>query len=87
MTKKVYEKNHQFAGFSIAEGKNGWIIETWSAYQGDTTGKKYLVEYTEKWPKGEDLNHFQKDSSVYWGDILFQESFPDRILRKGHKVL
>lgn len=51
-----YEQRGEWAGFTVHEAGTGWVIEFWSAQQGQLTGQKLLLPYGfQDLQKGQDL--------------------------------
>lgn len=40
-----YEANGEWSGLTAWRAPKGWIIEKWTAVQGDRTGGRYLIPY------------------------------------------
>ena len=89
----TYEKRGQASRYTVREGEKGWIIESWSNYTGDVSGRKVSMPFDEKYPRGLDLEKYYNEFMVY-GDMLFEYSKSvgqdptsnGRVLRKGHTV-
>ena len=43
--RRTYTYRSEWAGYSLTRSARGWIVETWSAVQGEMTGTRVLVPY------------------------------------------
>ncbi len=50
-----YERKDEWGGYTVRKSEKGFIVEWWSARQGDITGAKYLVEYGDGYGPETDL--------------------------------
>ena len=52
---QVYARDGQWGGYTVKEGREGWIVSTWSAVQGTRSGWRVRVDYSPVWPRETDL--------------------------------
>ncbi len=83
---REYHKDCDRSGYAIRPGRQGWIVENWSRVQGDVTGRKVLLPYTEDAPQGADL-HGAYNEFYLLAEILWDRSqHVGKVLRKGQTV-
>lgn len=58
---KTYERNGEWAGYTIRTAKTGWIVETWSREQGAMSGVRTLLPYSPMFPADMDLGGLWND--------------------------
>lgn len=84
----TFTRRWEWSGYTIRPGKRGWIMESWSAVQGDRSGIKLLIPYGKNWPEGADL-HCLINEITLLGEYIaeFGGTTPGtRVLRTGHLV-
>src|SRR4030042_52714 len=59
---QAYESRGEWSGYTVREGLKGWIVEMWSAVQGQHSGGRYLVAYCQEWPRATKLDALRNDS-------------------------
>lgn len=96
---EVYERKDEWGGYSVRKSEKGFIVEHWSARQGELTGDKYLLPYgvglVSDYNDADPLDAMH-NAEMTVGDYLYHVATnsmgsdyrPDgiRILRKGHIV-
>ncbi len=50
-----YEREDEWGGYTVRKSKKGFLVEWWTARQGETTDAKYLVEYGDGYGPETDL--------------------------------
>lgn len=83
---KVYEGGGERGGWMIHESKTGYVIEMWSRNQGSMTSQRWLVRFSDRWPRGMDLSAPANDPGMTLGDCLAFEATGGQCLRKGYRV-
>jgi hypothetical protein len=69
MPQPVYEKEHEWSGYSIYASPKGWHYRGWSRYSGSRTDVRMYLPYDGEFPKGTNLNRRWNDNMTY-GDAL-----------------
>jgi hypothetical protein len=94
MKANTYERNGEWAGYSVKASKTGWVVETWSRIEGNITDTKTLVPYGASFPQDMELNAKWNDTMTNGDAIYAIGTFRDatgnpynaKTLRKGHVV-
>lgn len=83
-----WERKTEWTAVKIRSGKAGWVVEMWSAIQGEMTGRRVLVPYSDDLPRGADLSGAWNDYTDRGGYLLMRahEDPACRVLAKGRKV-
>jgi len=94
-----YESRGEWGGYTVREGRHGWIVEGWSAVQGSPSGWRVLVAYDalgDAWGAQEpgtlQLDAVINDHGTVGAEIVLAraQGGPDgmqvRTLRRGHIV-
>ncbi len=88
-----YEVKGEFGGYKVRKSPKGFIVEFWSAVQGQQTDDKYLLPYGtggcgHTFDRGTDLSAKVSDIATY-GDALIQalrDGAPHKVLNRGRVV-
>ena len=88
-----YERKGEWGGYTIRASKSGWIVEQWSAIQGELTGTRDLVPYASSGYGPEaDLAAAHNDTTdvgqyiAYIAWLAGPENPQARVIRAGHLV-
>jgi len=84
-TNTVFERGSEWGGYSIHPARTGWIVSQWSLVQGTINGRVTLHAYTERFPRGADLDRRWNDY-VVTGEALRETAPVTRVIRRGHRV-
>lgn len=87
-----YERKDEWGGYTVRKSEKGFVVEWWSARQGDITGAKYLVEYGDGYGPETDLGSRHNELMTV-GDYIYActedlaiARVKVRCLRKGRIV-
>jgi hypothetical protein len=83
MSKIAYKRYGEWSGYTIRESDKGWIIEYTSRIQGELTGRKILMPYTDDFPRGCDLTQEWSDICETGQALAEHDRTPSKVLRKG----
>jgi hypothetical protein len=92
-TEVEYEVKCEFGGYKVRKAATGFVVEFWSAVQGQRTDDKYLLPYGtggygHTFERDTDLSAQVNDITTY-GDALIQalrDGAPHKVLNKGRIV-
>jgi hypothetical protein len=83
-------KSGEWGGYTVREGLKGWVVEEWSLVQGQRSGWRALLPYSDDFPRDLDLARRRNDSpgsATEAEAILLAAHDPGvRILRRGRIV-
>ena len=88
---QTYERTWEWSGYSIREGRKGWIVDGWSRVQGLRTGWRYLVSYAVV-PREIRLEEPINDHGLPKAELILyrarqcRDLGQVRVLRSGHIV-
>ncbi len=82
-----YERKGEWGGYTITKAPTGFVVERWSARQGELTGDKYLAPYdvAGTYSRDVDLSSMHNEG-VTVGDYIYEMTMTDpdaKVLRKG----
>ncbi|HHY44802.1 MAG TPA: helix-turn-helix domain-containing protein [Firmicutes bacterium] len=87
-----YERKDEWGGYVVRKSQKGFVVEWWTARQGETTDAKYLVEYGDGYGPDTDLTSKHNELMLV-GDYLYAVATDPaigrvrvRTLRKGRIV-
>lgn len=86
MKSTKFEHEGDRGGHTIHESRTGYVVETWSRKQGSFTGQRWLVRFSDRWPRDMDLSAPANDPGTKLGDCLAFEAPGGECLRKGYRV-
>ncbi len=82
----TFERKGEWAGYSVHEAPTGFVVDFWSRVQGENDGGRYLVPFSERFPKGLDLTAMWNESTTN-GEAIAQIGLETaRTLRRGQIV-
>lgn len=87
-TKIEYEVVHEWSSATVHRAKSGYVVTYNTRVQGQITGLKILVPYSEDFPRGVAMGRHWNDDYTY-GDmliILACQREDRRVLRRGIEV-
>lgn len=70
MKEQPYERKDEWGGYTVRKSEKGFIVEWWSARQGEPTDAKYLVEYGDGYGPGTDLGSRHNELMTV-GDYIY----------------
>ena len=83
----VYSEHGEWSRVTIKATRLGWLVETFSMIQGSGTGGRILYYYSDRIPKGTDLNGKWNEHTTIGQAIADGYSgLGWRVLRYAHKV-
>ncbi len=88
-----YENNGEWSGWSVHSARTGWVLEQWSRFQGDLSGRKILIPYGKGWERGADLHrtYTTKDGGEFTlAEYIFysvsDQHITAKVIRRGEVV-
>jgi len=69
-TGDVYERRGEWSGYTVRKSAKGFVVDCWSARQGEPTDDKYLVEYGDGYGPETDLGSRHNELMTV-GDYIY----------------